>query len=255
MGWGLGHPGGGLHRRKMLQRLLLRPRVVVPSVALVGAGAWLSADKSREARCRAHAQAAGRAVRLAWVGTQIVLDYRSAREWANEEPAELEALKRRHEELQREAGRAERARAAAVKRGGPEVAEAAEWARRSRKEAAELGEEIALKRVTHHQTSGLHLRWEALHLRCAERLLALCHDNGGVYVKLGQHLAQLDYLVPEPFTRVLGALFEHNKQSDWNSVATLVEADLGAPLAELFESIEPTPIASASLAQAREGAV
>ena len=182
----------------MLQRLL-RPRVAVPCAGLLGAGAWVSADTSREARCRAHAHAAGRAVRLAWVGGQIALDYRGARQWANEEPEELDVMRRRHEELQRVAGRAEKARSAAVKSGGAAEAEAAEWARRSRKEAAELGEEIARKRVEHEQTSGLHLRWEALHLRCAERLLALCRDNGGVYVKLGQHLAQVASAVSNGF--------------------------------------------------------
>ena len=61
---------------------------------------------------------------------------------------------------------------------------------------------------------------------------------------------QLDYLVPEPYTRVLGALFEHNRRSEWPSVAALLEADLGAPLSALFESIEAESIASASLAQA-----
>ena len=29
------------------------------------------------------------------------------------------------------------------------------------------------------------------HLRCANRLQALCFTNGGIYIKLGQHIGQL----------------------------------------------------------------
>ena len=70
-------------------------------------------------------------------------------------------------------------------------------------------------------------------------------------MKLGQHVAQLDYLVPEPYTSTLSALFEHNRASDWDSIAELVEADLGASPQVLFRSIEREPFASASLAQVR----
>eukprot|EP00983_Pelagomonas_calceolata_P008771 285892-Pelagomonas_calceolata.AAC.1 len=36
----------------------------------------------------------------------------------------------------------------------------------------------------------------ACHERGAERLLQLCFANGGVYTKLGQHIGQLDHLLP-----------------------------------------------------------
>ena len=62
-------------------------------------------------------------------------------------------------------------------------------------------------------------------------------------------LAQLDYLVPEAYTQTLASLFEQNTPSEWAEVSSLIEADLGAPLTELFEYIDPRPVASASLAQ------
>jgi len=34
------------------------------------------------------------------------------------------------------------------------------------------------------------------HLRCAERALRVFERNGGIYIKLGQHLAALSYLIP-----------------------------------------------------------
>lgn len=41
------------------------------------------------------------------------------------------------------------------------------------------------------------------HHRSAVRLLALCEANGGVYIKLGQHLSQLDFLLPKEFITIL----------------------------------------------------
>jgi hypothetical protein len=34
------------------------------------------------------------------------------------------------------------------------------------------------------------------HLNCAQRALAVFEQNGGIYIKLGQHLAALSYLIP-----------------------------------------------------------
>jgi len=34
------------------------------------------------------------------------------------------------------------------------------------------------------------------HLRCAKRALGVFEKNGGIYIKLGQHLAALSYLIP-----------------------------------------------------------
>jgi hypothetical protein len=34
------------------------------------------------------------------------------------------------------------------------------------------------------------------HLRCAQRTLRVFEKNGGIYIKLGQHLAALSYLIP-----------------------------------------------------------
>ena len=83
-----------------------------------------------------------------------------------------------------------------------------------------LGEQLAVARLSDQASRGLADRWAELHGRCAERLLRLCVANGGLYVKLGQHCAQLDYLVPEPYTRALHALFEHNEPSAIGPIIT-----------------------------------
>lgn len=43
---------------------------------------------------------------------------------------------------------------------------------------------------------GAGVDWSAVHQRSANRLLRLCRVNQGVYIKLAQHLAQLDHLLP-----------------------------------------------------------
>jgi aarF domain-containing kinase len=88
------------------------------------------------------------------------------------------------------------------------------------------------------------------HQRGADRLLQLCMKNGGIYIKLGQHIAMLDYLLPEEYVFTMRAhLLDRCPVSSWNSVRQTILEDLKAPPEVIFSEIEQTPIASASLAQ------
>lgn len=208
---------------------------------------YLANDPGRPGRVRANLEAAARAARLASCGIAVARDYRAARRWSDDESDATRDLELRHLEMQRVAARAERARVNALGRAGS--ADAEQYARETREEALALGEELARVRLRFSDEHDLQARWEALHERSARRILALCLANGGLYVKLGQYLAQLDYLVPEPYTRVLSALFEHNARSSSEAVAALIEEELGQSVGALFERFEPEPVASASLAQ------
>ena len=53
----------------------------------------------------------------------------------------------------------------------------------------------------------------SVHEKAANRLLHLCRSNGGVYIKIGQHLANLDYLIPQEYVTVLSSLFNDAPQS------------------------------------------
>lgn len=87
------------------------------------------------------------------------------------------------------------------------------------------------------------------HRRAAQRLLDLCHVNRGVYIKVGQHLANLDYLLPNEYIEVLSALYDDNPLTAYDDVCRVVRQDLGADPHEIFDRFERLPIASASLAQ------
>ena len=73
--------------------------------------------------------------------------------------------------------------------------------------------------------------------------------NKGVYIKLGQHLAQLEYLLPDAFVDSMQGMLKEAPMDSYHLVQQVFEEDLGAPIAQLFASFEQTPIASASLAQ------
>ena len=91
---------------------------------------------------------------------------------------------------------------------------------------------------------------EECHQRGADRLLDLCFANGGIYIKLGQHIAMLDHLLPRPYVSTLRKnLLERCPVSSIDSVRTTIKEDLGQSLEELFSDFDPNPIASASLAQ------
>lgn len=200
---------------------LLHP--AVPFVAF-GAGVWLALDSERPGRVHASAVssagAAARAVRLAGCGTAMAIDYARVRRSQTQQGASDDADTAdatQLTELQKLAGRVELQRGDAVRQG--------EWtqmledeARRTRNEAAAFGEAVVARRLERERRSGAAVVWRDAHARNAVRLLQLCVTNGGLYVKLGQHLAQLDYLVPQQYTHTLSVLFERNRSSSYADV-------------------------------------
>ncbi|CAI3793505.1 ABC1 kinase family protein [Pseudarthrobacter sp. MM222] len=86
--------------------------------------------------------------------------------------------------------------------------------------------------------------------RFAQRFHVLAVDLGGLMIKVGQFLSsRLDVLPPE-ITRELEGLQDEVPPVAFSAIRTLAEAELGAPLEQVFASVEETPIAAASLGQA-----
>ncbi|XP_019407667.1 PREDICTED: uncharacterized aarF domain-containing protein kinase 1 isoform X4 [Crocodylus porosus] len=88
-----------------------------------------------------------------------------------------------------------------------------------------------------------------VHLRSAERLRDLCCANRGTFIKVGQHLGALDYLLPEEYTHTLKVLHSQAPQSSMQEIKQVIQEDLGKEIKELFVNFEDAPLGAASLAQ------
>jgi len=113
------------------------------------------------------------------------------------------------------------------------------------KKIRKIAEDLAAKEEQVESSSP----FSPVHSRSAERLLRLCETNGGVYIKLGQHLAQLDYLLPNEFILSLRRLLNDTPRSSIESVRRTIFEETGSLPEEKWAVFDPEPIASASLAQ------
>jgi len=73
--------------------------------------------------------------------------------------------------------------------------------------------------------------------------------NGSIFIKLGQHLTSLSYLLPSEWCDTFIPLQDKCPISSFESIKAMIEKDINAPFTDLFSSFEETPIGSASLAQ------
>eukprot|EP00979_Chaetoceros_neogracilis_P003487 scaffold602_cov227-Chaetoceros_neogracile.AAC.9 len=89
----------------------------------------------------------------------------------------------------------------------------------------------------------------SVHARAARRIRNLCRINGGTYIKIGQHLANLDHLLPPAYIKTLHSLFGDAPMTDYSDVREVVREELGQYPEDIFIDFQTEPIASASLAQ------
>ncbi|KAK6121423.1 hypothetical protein DH2020_044825 [Rehmannia glutinosa] len=88
-----------------------------------------------------------------------------------------------------------------------------------------------------------------VHARSALRLEELCFKNGGICIKLGQHISQLEYLVPDEYVQIMSqSMLNRCPVSSYNQVREVVKKELGGAPDEIFHEFVHVPIASASLA-------
>jgi len=78
----------------------------------------------------------------------------------------------------------------------------------------------------------------------------LAVELGGVLIKLGQFLSTRVDVLPVEITRELAGLQDRVPPVPYPEIARRIEEDFGAPVAALFDDIDPEPVGAASLAQA-----
>ena len=90
---------------------------------------------------------------------------------------------------------------------------------------------------------------KACHKRCAERTLRVLEQNGSIFIKLGQHLSSMNYLLPLEWTTTFIPLQDKCPVSSYESIEQMFLQDTGSPISSHFDDFEITPIGAASLAQ------
>ena len=66
-----------------------------------------------------------------------------------------------------------------------------------------------------------------LHRRNAERLFNLLHQNGGLYLKIGQAIAMQSAVLPPEFQKMFSRMFDDAPQNDWSDVEKVIREDFG----------------------------
>jgi predicted unusual protein kinase regulating ubiquinone biosynthesis (AarF/ABC1/UbiB family) len=83
----------------------------------------------------------------------------------------------------------------------------------------------------------------------AQRFADDLEKMGPAFVKMGQLLSTRGDILPAAYVKALERLQDHVEPVPYEEIARVVEAELGAPLEQRFQSFERRPLASASLGQ------
>jgi predicted unusual protein kinase regulating ubiquinone biosynthesis (AarF/ABC1/UbiB family) len=73
------------------------------------------------------------------------------------------------------------------------------------------------------------------HQRGADRILTLCKSNGGVFIKVGQHIASLQYLLPEAYTDTLSVLHSKAPESNLDDLRKVFSESIGKDVSICFD--------------------
>lgn len=87
----------------------------------------------------------------------------------------------------------------------------------------------------------------------ARRVRLALADLGTTFIKLGQVMSVRPDILPEALLKELAELQDNAPPVPFDQVRAIIEEDLHASIADLFESFDETPLACASIAQVHAG--
>ena len=91
--------------------------------------------------------------------------------------------------------------------------------------------------------------WEWQHERSALRLRDTAAALGGTLIKASQFASTRPDMLPAPYIRTLASLQDHVPAQPWSVMSRAIRRELGRRPGEIFQWIDPRPLASASIAQ------
>lgn len=87
------------------------------------------------------------------------------------------------------------------------------------------------------------------HLKAAKITLKALETNRGIYIKLGQHISALTYILPPEWTETMKPLQDQCPRSSKDEIEDMFRKDMGVELDEYFSDFDWNPVGVASLAQ------
>lgn len=86
-------------------------------------------------------------------------------------------------------------------------------------------------------------------LRIEEQIRLAFEELGTTFIKLGQLMSLRSDIIPESLANELKKLTDNVKPIGFSLIKPIIEQELSAPIDEIFEDFDETPIASASISQ------
>lgn len=96
-----------------------------------------------------------------------------------------------------------------------------------------------------------HTQSAAPHSRSAPQVILrrLFEKLGATYIKLGQFVASSPTLFPPEYVLEFQKCLDRTEPVPWPTIQRTIERELGGRTEDVFSSIDPTPLATASIAQ------
>jgi predicted unusual protein kinase regulating ubiquinone biosynthesis (AarF/ABC1/UbiB family) len=91
--------------------------------------------------------------------------------------------------------------------------------------------------------------WKLQHQRGADRILDTAAALRGTLIKACQFASTRPDILPAPYVQTLSKLQDRVPPHPWSEIATVIRQELGRSPQDVFEWIEPEPVAAASIAQ------
>lgn len=117
--------------------------------------------------------------------------------------------------------------------------------------AAEVGARGALRlSQTWLQVSPRALKWSLQRkLPPAKEVRELFESLGATYIKFGQFIASSPSVFPREYVDEFQQLLDQTTPVPFQKIKQIIEHELGRPIAAVYQSFDPKPLASASIAQ------